>query len=151
MTVKILHNDTESSVDLNLFNEHSDFFINKKPNDQNGKDYIINLNSPKYSDEIIDLFIQYFHTQNIQINNSNAISLFSLSQDYSIKNLNQTTTKYIDEHYFDLIKEYGNKQTDKSQNDQNDLLFLLNLHNFYIAHLSRPGGGGAGHHKCYLK
>ena len=73
MRVKISYLDEEYLIDLKLFNTHSKYFINEESDGQSRRNYDINLNSknefsPKYTNEIVSSFIQYFDMKNTSIN-----------------------------------------------------------------------------------
>lgn len=140
-----IYQNKSYSFDLDLFIKHSSYIFSseQKLNDNNfllltEYDFLSNL-----SNESITTFIQFCQDQEIEITNSNVLSVNFLSKKYNVKLLIEKIDNYIKKYYKEIIDLFfSSGQNEISQVEDvisnylfdflsDDRLFFLKLSSVY--------------------
>lgn len=108
--INFIYQNKQYPIDLKLLKKHSNYFSQIKESRDNANNIIFLIDEfdsyQRYSEETIQAFIQYFKTQEIELDTDNIFSIKYLSSKYEVSDLINQANKYINDNYKDLIEQF---------------------------------------------
>lgn len=118
---------SESLILLELFQFKNNYFLNDQVS--NKINFFSEFDfSPNHSLQSIKSFIQFIQYKNIQISNSNVITLNYLSRKFNVHKLIKKTENYIRNNYRELIDDFLNRKEIKNNERNEKIEEILSNH-----------------------
>ena len=114
MSINFIYQNKIYEINLNLFNNFSNFFLINENKTKNINLFTEFENCFGFSDEIVNEFIHFFQNEEININFSNVMQLHYLSQKYHVIKLTTKTEKFINSNYKELVNKFLTNITQKN-------------------------------------
>lgn len=90
-------------IDFSMIKKYSNYFYNERKNYKGIKDIPLQLNGFEVCEESIPIFIACCQNQPFDITNSTVFSLYQLSNQFDVPELNKLSNEYIQKNHNNLV------------------------------------------------